>query len=164
MTIFGVTQKLFFTSSSGHCCIPLGMHISLSEKRFGSTVPILHSETSQKSSKNKYKAMKNLHLEFSHATYDRTVKLLKDADVQDPKSFSMLKDVCSSCQICKIYKRTQPRPAVGLSTATEFNETVAMDLKEWTKDESEVWFLHLVDHATRFSQSMVIRSKRKKSY
>ena len=80
---------------------------------------------------------------------------------KDPESFSMLKDVCSSCQICKIYKRPPPIPVVGLSMAREFNETVAMDLKEWTKDESNVWFLHLVDHATRFSQSIVIRSKSK---
>ena len=28
VTIFGVTQKLFFTSS-GHYCVPLGRHISL---------------------------------------------------------------------------------------------------------------------------------------
>ena len=73
----------------------------------------------------------------------------------------MLKDVCSSYQICKIYKRTPLRPVVGLSMAAEFNETVAIDLKQWTKDESKVQFLHLVDHAKRFSQSIVTRSKRK---
>ena len=92
---------MFFTSS-GHCCRPLGKHISLLEKGIGSTVPILHSEAFQKSSKDKHKAMKKLHLQFSHASYDRIAKLLKDADVQDLESFSMLKEVCSPCQICKI--------------------------------------------------------------
>ena len=74
--------------------------------------------------------MKKLHLQFSHASYDRIAKLLKDADVQDPESFSKLKDVCSSCHIGKICKRTPPRTVVGLSMATKFNETVVMDLRE----------------------------------
>ena len=53
------------------------------------------------------------------------------------------------------------RPIVGLSMAKTFNETVAMDLKEWTNGDKMVWFLHLVDHATRFSASAVITSKQK---
>ena len=136
-----------------------GLAYSLLEKGVGSIVPGLHSEAFQKSSKDKYKAVKKLYLQFSHASYDRIAKLLKDADVQDPEPFSMLKNVFSSCQICKIYKRTPPRHVVGLSMGAEFNETVGMDLKEWTKVESKVWFLHLVDNATRFSQSIVIRGK-----
>eukprot|EP00111_Clytia_hemisphaerica_P021079 TCONS_00062116-protein len=41
------------------------------------------------------------------------------------------------------------------------NETVAMDLKEWKEGSSKTWFLHLVDHATRYSASSVIKSKKK---
>ena len=42
-----------------------------------------------------------------------------------------------------------------------FNETVAIDLKEWTKAKDKTWFLHLVDHATCFSQSVIIKNKQK---
>ena len=42
-----------------------------------------------------------------------------------------------------------------------FNETVAIDLKEWTKAKDKTWFLHAVGQAARFSQLVVITSKGK---
>ena len=39
-----------------------------------------------------------------------------------------------------------------------FNETVALDLREWA---SSTWFLRLIDHLTRFIVSRVIKSKHK---
>ena len=42
--------------------------------------------------------------------------------------------------------------------AKTFNETLAMDLKQWS---SNVWFLHIIDHATRYSSSCVIYNKEK---
>ena len=47
---------------------------------------------------------------------------------------------------------------MSLPLARDFNETVAMDLKHWDKN---IWFLHLIDLATRFSVSSVITSKHK---
>ena len=44
--------------------------------------------------------------------------------------------------------------------ARQFNDTVAMDLKQWSYKDS-IWLLHLVDHAIRYSASCVIRSKKK---
>lgn len=37
---------------------------------------------------------------------------------------------------------TPSRPVVSLPLATEFNEAVAVDLKEW---KPNIYFLHLVD-------------------
>ena len=37
-------------------------------------------------------------------------------------------DITSTCDICIKYKKTRPQPAVGLPMASNFNETVAMDL------------------------------------
>ena len=39
------------------------------------------------------------------------------------------------CEICIEYKRTKPQPAVGFPLAKTFNETVAIDLKEWSYDK-----------------------------
>ena len=44
---------------------------------------------------------------------------------------------------------------VGLSTTTEFNEIVAMDLKEFKGK----LILHVTDHATRFSATTFVASK-----
>ena len=44
--------------------------------------------------------------------------------------------------------------------AREFNEAVAMDLKVWDFKKN-IYFLHLIDMATRFSISTVIYEKEK---
>ena len=61
-----------------------------------------------------------------------------------------------NCQVCKRSKRTPARPVVSLPIATEFNEAVAMDLKVW---KPGIYFLHLIDMATRFSFAFVVRMK-----
>ena len=71
-----------------------------------------------------------------------------------------LEGLDTSCDTCNKYKKAKPRPCVGLPMAKSFNETVAMDLKQFSSSPP-IWFLHLIDHATRYSASSVIRSKRK---
>ena len=56
------------------------------------------------------------------------------------------------------FKKRKPLPKVGMPMGRKFNETVAMDLKEYSPN---VWFLHLVDHGTRFSNSCIIKTKKK---
>ena len=50
-----------------------------------------------------------------------------------------------------------PRPVVGLPLATEFNEVVAINLKQCEGG----WISHLVDHVSRYSAAALIKSKRK---
>lgn len=160
VTIFGHTQKLLFTSS-GHYCIPLG----------NSTKNVVHdtkvdSESlslfgSANSREEKEKIMLKLHRQFSHAPFNRLRSLLNDAGMDTKENLDVLKRICDSCKICQEYRKTPQRPVVGLSMAHRLNETVAMDLKEWKEGMSKTWFLHMVDHATRYSASSVIKSKRK---
>ena len=69
----------------------------------------------------------------------------------------MVKDLDKSCEIYMRYKRPSSKPAVGFSLAHDFNETVAMDLKQFKC----VYNLHMVDHATRYSAAAIISSKQK---
>ena len=43
------------------------------------------------------------------------------------------------CCIFKIFKKAPARRAVGMPMASEFNETVAMDLKQYTTVETFIW-------------------------
>ena len=56
----------------------------------------------------------------------------------------------------KSLKRAPDRPVVSLPLATEFNQCVVIDLKEWVC--KKVWLLYLIDAATRFTLASVIRS------
>ena len=66
-----------------------------------------------------------------------------------------IKNLSSNCPACKKYKKVPPRPVVGLPMATEFQETVAMDLKFY---DSKI-LIHLVDYCTRLSASSFIPNK-----
>ena len=66
-----------------------------------------------------------------------------------------INNVSSNCTTCKLYKKTPPRPVVGLPMATEFQETIAMDLKFY----NDKILLHLVNQSTRLSASSFIPNK-----
>ena len=62
--------------------------------------------------------------------------------------------------MCKKYRRTPSRPVSCIPLARDFNEVVAMDLKVWDMKKN-IYFLHLIDMATRFSVSTIIYKKEK---
>ena len=62
----------------------------------------------------------------------------------------MVKDLDKSCELCIRYR-------MGFSLAHDFNETVAMDLKQFRG----AYILHMVDHPARYSVAAIISSKQK---
>ena len=159
--IFGKTQKLLLTSSD-HYCISIGKQTESCMKldlASNDNNMILFSDWEHKSRKEKHDAMLKLHRQFSHPPTKRIT--LKDANVKDPETYDILHDVSNSCYVCQQYKTASPRPVVGLSLAHVFDETLAIDLKEWTECSTKTLFLHMIDYANRYSTSSVIRSKRK---
>ena len=157
VSMLGVTQKLHITSS-GHYAIPLS-------KRAGalldeSSLPSITLTSSAMSSEleNKHSMAVKLHKQFSHPTSDRLIHLLRKAGYDDDDLYKEVIGVTKDCQICKVYRKPSARPVVGMPLATQFNECVAMDLKQFAPG---IWFLHLIDHATRFSASAVVTSKKR---
>ena len=110
--------------------------------------------------KEKKKKIDKLHQQFGHPTSKRLIQLLKDAGVVDEICYEYAEEVSDVCEICMKYKKTPSRPVVSMNMAKEFNEVVAIDLKEYKKGDT--YFLHMVDMATRFSKSCVARSKEPK--
>ena len=55
-----------------------------------------------------------------------------------------------------MYRKAIPKSVVGFSWATDFNQTVGMDLHQL---EESVWYLHIIDEFTRFSNAIIIRNK-----
>ena len=69
---------------------------------------------------------------------------------------SEIRKVTEQCDTCMRFKRTPPRPVVGLPLATRVNECVGMDLKFHLGNI----ILHLVDHVSRLSLGCRIPSKK----
>ena len=151
--IHGKKVKLGCTSS-GHYCLPLRDE----KETWRKTEEILLTLGSDE--KEKQKKIEKLHHQFGHPTCKRLTQLLKDAGVEDDMCFVYAEEVSKSCEICVKYKKTPSRPIVSVNMAKEFNEIVAVDLKEYKK--GKIYFLHMVDMVTRFSKSCVIKSKEPK--
>ena len=141
--------------STGHYCLPL----TLTCLDDNSVNFILHLECVDNLSKKETmsKALK-LHRQFSHATKEKLVKLLRDGGCESTEFLNCINKVCDECETCQKYRRAPLKPIVGLPIAYDFNEVVCMDLKEI--EHTKLWILHLLDAATRYSGASLIRSKR----
>ena len=103
-----------------------------------------------------HKVGTKLHKQFGHPSSEKLIKLLRDARVNNKSLENKIREVSDSCEVCLKYKKPVPRPIVALPIAKKFNDVVAMDLKVF----GSVYFLVLVDHATRYCASVVINDKK----
>ena len=179
--IKGIKQSNVFLSSTGHYILPIRKSFTLAKAN--ADMPLLSSVIKVDSDEvptidcfvwlvkdifvddmtriEKMKIAKKLHRQFSHANNKRLKTLLHDAGINDDELFQIIDEVTQGCESCIKYKRGNPRPVVGLSMGFNFNQTIAMDLKEYTKGPQKVWFLHLIDISSRYSAACVLNSKRK---
>ena len=82
--------------------------------------------------------------------------LLQDADQWKDEYSNLLVDIGNTCELCKRYAKTPSRPVVGLPMASQFNEKVSMDLKQWNGH----WILHTIDMWSRYIVSVFINRKK----
>lgn len=153
--MFNQPVDLDFTSS-GHYCVNILDKKTLTESTYEDQEEVLQI-TENMSPDQKRKTLRKLHKQFGHANYNRLSQLLKSAGTTDIETLNLLDLVIQNCEICVTNKKAVPRPVVGLPLATDFNETVAVDLHEL---EHNVWYLHIIDEFTRFSAGSIMRSKR----
>lgn len=102
------------------------------------------------------KKVLKLHRQFAHPTADKLMRLIEEVGMLDEAWKQETQKVSDKCQICKKFKRTPAHPVVSLPIGREFNEAVGMDLKT----SGSVYFLVMVDLATRYCVASVIANKR----
>ena len=72
----------------------------------------------------------------------------------------MYVDVCRECDICSQFGRPPAKPVVTLPLSKEFNDVIAVDLHKLSECGDSVYYLHIVDLFTRFSQAEIIMDKK----
>ena len=151
ITLFGNKQPLICTTS-GHYAIPI-TSTSLNENSLEVNNVLLSISESDVNT-----TAKKLHKQFNHPSNKKMIDLVKTAGVEDEELFDAIVKVKQRCDTCKRYKHERPTPITTFPLATEFNETVALDLK--IHEHTKTYFLHLICHATGLSAASVIRSKK----
>ena len=96
--------------------------------------------------------------DHNHPPSEKLIHLLNNAgtpwcDNTDLKN--KIKSVTENCSTCQVYRKTSPRPMVGVPTTSNFQETVAMGLKF----RHGKILLHVIDHCTQLSASTVVSNK-----
>ena len=105
---------------------------------------------------NVKKTLLKLHRQFAHPLAAKLTKLIQDANQWKPDFAPILNSISESCKMCKLYHRSQSRPAVCFPQAENFKEKVAMDLKNW----GNRWILHLINMWSRLTVSVFMDRKR----
>ena len=101
-----------------------------------------------------------LHKQFAHPTPEKLIRLLKCAKMNNSDLEEQVKSVSETCNICCKLRKPTPRPIVSIPLAYKFNETISVDLKVW---KVNLYFLVIVDIATRYCSAIVIRDKNPKT-
>ena len=94
-----------------------------------------------------------IHHQFAHAPADTMTRLLNNAGpplCEDKECKDPLKSTAKGCKTCKLYKKPLPTPVVAMPLASQFQRTVAMDLKFC---QGKI-ILHLTDHAACLSAAV----------
>ncbi len=138
---------------SGHYCVD----IRDKDNKKDQTEEEVLTVTENMSPDEKRKVLLKLHKQFGHASADRLQRQIQSSGNKDKDCFTILQQILYDCEICQKYKRTKPKPAVGLPMASEYKETVAVDLHEL---EPGVWYLHIIDHFTRFSAGYIVKTNK----
>ena len=86
-------------------------------------------------------------------THEKAESFLQDADQWKDEYSNLLED---TCELCKRYAKTPSRPVVALLMASQFNEKVSMDLKQWNGH----WILHIIDMWSRYTVSVFVNRKK----
>ena len=155
--VLGEKVKLIQTTS-GHLCLPLTNKLLVKECE--SNIVLNTSAIKECNKEQKYQKAAKLHKQFSHASKEKLIKLVKSSkDFDDPEFIDAIKKCCNECEVCRKFARPPLRPVVTMPLAGEFNQVVSMDLKEISHNKS--WILHLIDVSSGFSAARVVYSKKK---
>lgn len=150
-------------TSSGHYCVDIRDQDNTRRQLKDDMILTVTAEdealtvTENMSPGEKRKVLLKLHKQFGHASADRLQRLIQSSGNKDKDCLAILQQMVHDSDICQRYSKTKSKPAVGLPLASEYNETVAVDLHEL---EPGVWYLHVIDQFTRFSAGSIVKTKK----
>ena len=154
ITINSVKNNVeLFNAPSGHWCINIqpGFPVEVVDVMFS---------VKEMSREQKTHAAKQIHRQFCHPTFEFMKKVLSGLNDPDKEFLNILENYTKNCEVCKRYKPSIPKPAVGnlfTPDKMKFNEVVSIDLKE----RNGKHILYLIDMVTRYTRADFVKSKEK---
>ena len=101
--------------------------------------------------------VKKVHRYFGHRSSRRIWELFAKAKQLGGKKKAVM-EVIENCKTCSDFKKSPPRPKVGLPVTDNFNQVVGLDLKVVDKTKGE-YILWMVDLFTKMIKGKYIKNK-----
>ena len=88
--------------------------------------------------KNKFR---KIHQVLAHPLSEITKKFLRNSSENDPEVLRLVDEVNNNCDVCKRFRKSPSRLKVGLPVSSDFNECVALDLKERRSNKEYILYI-----------------------
>ena len=103
-----------------------------------------------------YEKVKRIHEVTNHKGEEQMLWAYRNANLLSDEVRKTIKRVVMNCKVCQKFKRSLGRPKVAIPKVTDFNQIVAIDLKQI----GSKYILWMVCSFTRFISGVVITNKR----
>ena len=113
---------------SGHDALKLEL---IKEDSIETTVAYINEEVHiEDGNISEYKKVKRIHEVTNHKREENMIYAYRNAGALTDDVHKMIKKVIENCKVCKKFKRSLGTPKVALPKVLDFNEVVALDLKQ----------------------------------
>ena len=126
-------------------------------------VLLCEDEANELTKSEKQEVLK-LHRYFAHRSGHKLWENLFQPAGKLKGKKKLVLDMLGKCEICKRYKKTPPRPKVGLPKARDVNDVVSLDLQIFKKDgKKEIGIMYIHDEFSKLIKGQVINDKKKET-
>lgn len=98
------------------------------------------------------------HKESGHKLESNMMQALLQAEVVTPDTRKVVKNATKSCQECKKFEKSLPKPKTTLPKVCDTNQIIMWDLKDW---HNKFWIMWMIDSFSHFVKCVVINNKHK---
>ena len=134
-------------TSKGHLALPI-FEVSADEAF------ILEEATEEE----KLKKVTKIHEVMCHPKAEILKNFFKDSSDNDQETLDMIDEVSEKCEICRKFAKSPSRPKVGFPVSRDFNQCVALDLKDNKRTKS--YILYCIDTFSRLTRGLIIKDKK----
>ena len=137
------------TTFKGHLALPIKEAETLDDDVF------LLSECDKA---EKVKKITKIHKVLAHPLPDILKQFFMNSSDNDKEVLKLIDEVHEKCNVCRKFRKTPSRPKVGLPVSSDFNDVVALDLKE--RKSNKEYILYCVCTFSRLTRAIIIKDKK----
>ena len=136
------------TTVKGHLALPLKEEETLDNDVF------LMDECDKV---EKEKKITKIHKVLAHPLPEILKQFFRNSSDNDKEVLDLVDEVHEKCNICRKFKKSPARPKVGLPVSSDFNECVALDLKE--RKANKEYILYAICTFSRLTRGVIIKKR-----